>query len=406
MNLLEMAQFVCSKLNQSETEDQAAAKLFLQRRYEMVWADQLWKDSLFEYTQAIGGTYTPASTWLPTRRVLILPPQIEYVVAVRTADRQLTPDSAERFYRMDYDAFSQSGNAQHFLNLPRCVWDFDTATNIYLTPNSADDDTKEVIVDYLDSDRITLRRVTSTLAADQSVLVGTALTVDRIAKAATAGDVVLGNQDTPNLFAGQLYDQPTGGAYLKSVTLTAGAAYKMVVGNSMMLYSSDLEETHTANGTFVAGKTDYVLQGPAYGGGLPAPDVAITTTLQLVSSIVTIPAADTSAEKRCRIQIVGNLPDNTTLRVLGKRTCPLLTGDNDSPALTGVENCLLAFCQSDMLERSRQYGKAATMANEAAQLLEQLKRVQTVQQAHNKRLMPADGYGSDYWVYGQPPLTF
>jgi hypothetical protein len=73
-----------------------------------------------------------------------------------------------------------------------------------------------------------------------------------------------------------------------------------------------------------------------------------------------------------------------------------MEGDLESPAIRGSENCLIAFAQADMLERDEQYGKAQAKLQEALVLLQQLKAVETVQQAHNVSITPAGGYGDDY----------
>jgi hypothetical protein len=109
-----------------------------------------------------------------------------------------------------------------------------------------------------------------------------------------------------------------------------------------------------------------------------------------------VPATTTSLPLRQRIQLIGQVPDGTVIRVLGKTAPPTFTADDDTPALTGVENCLIAFGLADMLESIRQFGKATTKQAEAVQLLDQLKGEQVLQQAHNKRLIPEYGYGDDY----------
>lgn len=109
---------------------------------------------------------------------------------------------------------------------------------------------------------------------------------------------------------------------------------------------------------------------------------------------------------RQRIRLVDIPSDSLTVRILGKRACPTFTNDLDVPALTGVDNCLLAFAHADMLERERQYGKAKLKVdNEALPLLEQLKANEAVQQAHNLRIIPENGYGDDYgYVTGKADL--
>ena len=91
-----------------------------------------------------------------------------------------------------------------------------------------------------------------------------------------------------------------------------------------------------------------------------------------------------------------------TVRVLGKRTAPNFTNDLDQPGLTGVENCLLAFVQADMLQRERHYAKAQSLYQEGQLLLGQLKGQEAIQQAHEQRIIPEGGYGDENWnrLYG------
>jgi hypothetical protein len=118
--------------------------------------------------------------------------------------------------------------------------------------------------------------------------------------------------------------------------------------------------------------------------------------------VISLQAADTAAKLRQRIRLI-QIPDaSMTLRVLGKRTAPSFSNDLDVPALSGVENCLLAFAQGDMLQRERHYAKANALYQEAQILLGQLKEQEVVQQAHNMRIIPEGGYGDENWnrLYG------
>src|SRR5205823_15065429 len=106
MQLSDIANVVCTKLNQLEVEDTAAAKLFAARRYEMIWQDQLWKDSVIDWTYtlpAVGTPYLSTSQWLPTKQILILPAAFDKVLAVRTGSRRMNVQSEEIFFRSDVD---------------------------------------------------------------------------------------------------------------------------------------------------------------------------------------------------------------------------------------------------------------------------------------------------------------
>ena len=48
MTLAEMADFVCTKVRQTDAAAVAACKTYLRQRAEMIWNDQLWKATLTE----------------------------------------------------------------------------------------------------------------------------------------------------------------------------------------------------------------------------------------------------------------------------------------------------------------------------------------------------------------------
>jgi hypothetical protein len=322
MTLADIISLICTKINQNEQEDQAACRTFLQRRHELIWLDQLWKDSLIEYQTTITSQgYTFASTYLPTSQRLILPTIFTHVMAVRTNDRALNVQSQDLYYRIDYDTFNQGGSLVDFVLLPPCVWETDTPTTWYARSDyrSGADNSAVITVDTLDSDGVGVTRNSFALGASPVTQDATSRW-DIMTKLATAGSI-------------SLYDQ-----------------------------NDDV--------------------------------------------FVTVAAKDTAAKKHQRIVLVGKVADGTPVKVLGKRATPQFTDDNDTPGVTSSENLLISLGMADMLQRSRQYGKAAEHVKEATGLMQQLVSVETVKQAHNKRILPQLGYAWEYQVGVQPPLTF
>jgi len=315
VTLLESATFVCGKLNQSEDEDVTACKGFLKRNAEIIWADQLWKDSLTEFSQTLTPDgYTNTSTWLPTKGVLLCPTDIERVLAVRSDTQHLNVQRPEFFYRVDIDNFAQKGKQMDFVILPACVWEWEGDILLLATYDSAGhaaDGAAALTIDYLSSDLVTVSRLATTVGGLNGVYPNNITTqrLDSAAKIATSAAVAL-----------------------------------------------------VANG---------------------------------VDTVLTFAAADTLALKRQRIRFTP-VPDaeTMTVRVLGKRKLPTFTADSDEFALTGGINLLHAMTQADMLERERHYGKAQAVQQRALVLLQQLKDQEMVQQAHNQRIMPEEGYGS------------
>jgi hypothetical protein len=313
MTLKEMAEFICGKVNQTEPEDIAACQGFLRRRHEMLWQDQLWKDSLAEYTQTLEQTgYVPSSNWLPGKGVLLLPIGFERILAVRTDARSLRVQRPEILYRIDYDTFNKRGDLQDFVQLSACVWELEESTTLYASRSSTDAGAA-LTVDRLGSDGVTVSRITRTLT-DTTMLLTTTDRLDAITKAVTSGSIAVLANNTPPLIG-----------------------------------------------------------------------------------VLGLGAAVTNAPKRQRIRFVERPDSSVTVRVLGKRTVPEFSAANDEPSISGITNTLLAFAQGDMLQRERQYGKAQALYQEAMALFDQVKRLETVQQAHQTRIIPEGGYGEPFF---------
>jgi len=394
MNLLEMATFICGKVNQTEAEDLTACKGFCRQRHEMLWADQLWKDSVVSYTQLLSPTgYTPASTWLPTKGVLLVPPLIARVLAVRTDSNKLNVQRPEFFYRVDVDAFAKQGTPTEFLVLPGTVWEWDTIQTFFLHRLDAGDAAARVTMDTLDSDSINVTR-SSLLLPSPYNQAGTTERIDAVQKLASAGgvtieatasSVLVANSGTPELntsypLTGTANGRPFYGTLTTQWIIWTGLNWEIRTASIPGRYYSGAEDV-----TFPQFVTTWTLNGDPLG----AP------TVTGLASILSLAATDTAARLRQRVRLV-NIPDkDLTVRVLGKRTAPQLTSDQDQPGLTGSENCLLALAQGDMLERERHYAKADAKYKEGQLLLQQLKTVEMVQQAHSQRIVPETGYGDE-----------
>lgn len=117
-------------------------------------------------------------------------------------------------------------------------------------------------------------------------------------------------------------------------------------------------------------------------------------------------AAETVWRKYPRIRLLPIPTADTALKALVKLKPQELTDDNDEPQVRGVENCLMAFAQADLLQHARQYGKAQAVVQEGTALLKQLKTVAVAQEANLQRIVPAAyetpgevGFGTSkgYW---------
>ena len=409
MTLNDLATLVCTKVNQNEPEDLAACKLFAGKRYEMIWNDQLWKDSIIDWTYtlpAAGTTYTVNSIWLPTRQHLILPATFDKVLAVRTDTRKLNIQSAEVYYRADYDVFQNQGMMVEYLVLPPAVWEFDLVQAVQLQI-AAGDNGKAANVDMLEADG-------STVARTALALVGTppgvnffdrGFRADAITKIATlsavsvnAGPLLTNSATLPHLFT--FYD--VNNNVLLTITLQVGG-FVQVPANSTQ-YSYDATAKTALPTAAQQGGNITATSGGFLGPGQEILNFGISVNGTL---IYTLQPGDLAAVRRQRIALIGSIDvPAPTIRVLGKSKPNTFTGDNDSTALSGVDNCLLAIVEYDMLKRERQYAKAQSVLAEFQLLLDQLKQQEVVQTAHQKQIKPEDGYGNPYDLWAHPPLTF
>lgn len=88
-------------------------------------------------------------------------------------------------------------------------------------------------------------------------------------------------------------------------------------------------------------------------------------------------------------------PDRWTtmyVLVLAKRTVVPLVHDNDAPAVSGIENALIAYATGDMLERQRQYGKAQLKVQEGSALVDSLLKQERSQRTLNVRIIPDESF--------------
>lgn len=405
MNLNALANFICTKVNQSETEDIAACKTFLIRRAEMIWNAALWKNSLVSFEQTLSATgYAVTDTWLPTKGILLCPPLIDRVVAARISDRRLTVQRQEYYYNIDFDTFAKTGNATEFVLLPPCVWEFEAAQSVVASLANASDINTVLQVDTLDSDNIGVTRNAVTMAnAAQSV--GSSARIDAVEKNATTGLIRVGVASgitVVNNYSGSMIFTTTAG----SVTVAAGATgvCPATADVTVITYTDGfpfpVEGTVSITGTVFGTLTIDDHGDPTYDG--------TAAGSESITAVATLAATANAVLKRQRIRLLQIPPQNITIRVLGKRTMPTFSNDLDTPPIDGMENCLLAFAQADMLQRERQYGKARELQQEAIGLLDQLKDMEVVQQAHRVCITPGDGFVSEYQFNGGAyyPLTF
>ena len=225
MTLTELANHICTQCGMTDTDDVAAAQMFLQRRLEMIWNSALWRDSLLEATLTInpdGSTTLADSFWIPQRSVLLLPAAIEKVIAARLSTNTLEVASLESYYRADTDWLDYQGTPFEFQILKPLVMEWATAMPVLASDaNTADNN---ITCNYSYSpDGVTITTGSGSLNSQ----VGSALQLFSFSKAPTTGNVSLLNV-IPLSMSGITY---TGSPQsVATVAVTQGQTYTITPG--------------------------------------------------------------------------------------------------------------------------------------------------------------------------------
>jgi hypothetical protein len=139
-------------------------------------------------------------------------------------------------------------------------------------------------------------------------------------------------------------------------------------------------------GTTVEGGNEYVLPAII---GKPATTGKIEVYADDTDALVTELLPGETQRLYPRIRLHG-IPEDSSMEylVLGKKKCPGLQSDYDLPAIQNVDDALIAFAQSDLLERCRQYGKAQAKVEEGRAQLEKARNLEIQQGTNTVRLVP------------------
>ena len=389
MTLTDLANHICEQCGMKEAEDTSAAKMFLQRRIEMIWNQSLWRCSLVEATMTLNtdGTSTLADTvWIPSRGTLLLPTVMDSVLAVRQDSHSMNVASLESYYRRDDDALAAQGDPTEFQVLSPAVLENSLDIPIFINLDTAN--TSEVITS------ITLGDSTGTNIIRKSVSVsttpnylGTYKNVFSLSKPVITGNVLLqtGGVQILNSYSQQIDFQMTdsdGGFY----------DYFLNPGEYSPLVYKTITSFGVAGGTQQVCNVNFALitLTDVIPGFPSIPTFTITQPNQ--SIIYTMEGALKTATKHPRIRLTSIPTAAVNLRVLGKSACPVL-GDYDEAPINNAELCLMAFARGDMLMRQRQHGKAQLAQQEGAVLLKQLQDSESYQTANRHQIIPDGGFG-------------
>lgn len=92
--------------------------------------------------------------------------------------------------------------------------------------------------------------------------------------------------------------------------------------------------------------------------------------------------------------------DEQLITILGKRKCIPLRHDNDTPQIANIENALIAYGMSDLLERERQFGKAQLKLQEAVALTNSMILAERDQKQSHVQIIPqTETYAAEYTLY-------
>ena len=124
-------------------------------------------------------------------------------------------------------------------------------------------------------------------------------------------------------------------------------------------------------------------------------------------AFITLPKTPSGS---ARIRLVQKPNQTKTLTILGKVKLRIIDGSNqfqirnlteilDKPAISNLDNALLAFAEADMLTRERQYSKAQIMQAEAVAQTKVAVGVEKNQSANNLQVLAVDSgeWSRDDW---------
>lgn len=149
--------------------------------------------------------------------------------------------------------------------------------------------------------------------------------------------------------------------------------------------------------------------------GMQKPATQGNVQMQVGAAVIkTMKPADTDVPKCQRFRFMSIPNQNTTVRVLGKRTTPPFAANSDIPGVNGLDGIIFALTYYDMCHRDERGGTPESdkamieavgpeflITGKVGGFLGKLIEEEVVQAAHNTRIMPEFGFGDcrDGWEY-------
>lgn len=342
MTLSELATYITTKTQLVEADDLAAAQLFLSKRYELIYNSYLWKDALAMMTVEVN----PATNPDHAQGIVLMPQQIDRVVALRNDQQSIRVHGLEDFYRMDFNEFTQTGMTQSEFALLDPVWFTGRPDPNYLADYAA----------------------------------------GRIAPGAT----VTG----PGTFVTISSDNAADTAPIKVIWRDNNDRYVVTAPMPLTLTPADgsgFLEIETLFKPATQGMVSVV-------ANTPSPVAGTSLVTNVTSTLGTLAPACTRSPQHQRVRLfaIPNAP--FTLMVLGKKPFVPLDFATEKPLIRNLDNCLIAFGTADLLQRARQFGKAAQQMQEGAALLAELAKLEVLQATNNSRFVPDGGFGDPFFA--------
>jgi len=129
----------------------------------------------------------------------------------------------------------------------------------------------------------------------------------------------------------------------------------------------------------------------------------IINTVEATPDEVGVILPDETERRHKRIQLVYDFETSDpeeVITILVKRRCTPLRHDNDTPAISNLDDALIAHAVADMLELERQFAKAQTKRQEAVGLVAQLIAAERDHQQNRQVIVPVDeAYGEQSTLY-------
>ena len=222
MNLYDMANYVASKVRQTDQAAIARCRLFLRQRYEMLWHEALWRASVFRhdftfdpapdfadpppFTNYWSNPGVTAAGVTTGGGVQMLPAMVDKVLALRRADAGIVVEVQEGLFRAALDEFEESGTPMKFAILPPCVLDIQRADENDVESegvglsHAAADAGAEMAIRYLDFDGEAQEETVTLSGSGLQLMTGTPQTVLSVTKPATTAAVAF-LLDTDTLFS-------------------------------------------------------------------------------------------------------------------------------------------------------------------------------------------------------------